>query len=49
MRYYFLALLIWITKIVLWLTIIGIPVERYLADNYSMFNAPFFYAEYYSN
>ena len=46
MIYYFLALLVWIAKILLWVTIIGIPIERYLAYETEWFECPFSYAAY---
>ena len=44
MRYYFIAFLIWIIKILLWISLIGIPVERYMSDKYSAFSEPFYWA-----
>lgn len=41
MRYYFLALLVWLIKILLWISIIGIAIERYLSDNNRWFDTPF--------
>ena len=46
MKYYFLALLVWIAKIALWITIIGIPIERYLAYETEWFYNPFYKASY---
>lgn len=45
MKYYFLALLIWIAKILLWISIIGITIERYLSMITDWFDAPFFKAD----
>lgn len=41
MKYYFLAFIFWIIKIILWISIIGIPIERYLADRIGWFYKPF--------
>lgn len=30
MRYYYFAFVIWVCKILLWVSIIGIPIERFL-------------------
>lgn len=46
MRYYFLALLVWLIKILLWISIIGIAIERYLSDNNCWFEKPFEEAEH---
>ena len=45
MKYFYLALLIWFIKILLFISIIGIPLERYLSYNYSYFCYPFTEAE----
>lgn len=46
MRYYFLAFVIWILEIVMFATIILIPVAMYLRDSYVWFDAPFGQAGY---
>lgn len=44
MKWYYLALLTWILKIILWVSIVGIPMEIYLRDNYEWFEDPFYEA-----
>lgn len=46
MIYYFLALLIWLVKILLWVSVIGIPIERYVSFHTDWFDCPFTEAEY---
>ena len=41
MKYYFLALLVWIVMIIMFLTIILIPVVMHLRDNNEWFASPF--------
>lgn len=41
MKYYYIALGIWILKILMWVTIILIPVERYLKDRFDYWHKPF--------
>lgn len=44
MIYYFIALFVWKIKIILWLSILGIPIERYLSDKVDFFSRPFKHA-----
>lgn len=46
MKYYFIAFGIWILKILMWATIILIPVERYLTDRFHYWYMPFIEAEH---
>ena len=41
MKYYYLAFIIWISKILLWISIIGIPIDLYLTNNTNWFDEPF--------
>lgn len=41
MRWYYLALLTWIFKIILFVSIVGIPIEIYLSDSSDWFEKPF--------
>lgn len=41
MKYYYLAFIIWIAKILLWISIIGIPTDMYLTNNTNWFDKPF--------
>ena len=41
MKWYYLASLIWVTRLLLFVTIIGIPLVMYLMDNNEWFEAPF--------
>lgn len=46
MKFYFLAFLIWILEIVMFASIVLIPVVMYLRDNYDWFERPFNEASY---
>lgn len=46
MKWYYLALLIWILKIILWVSILGIPIEIYISNNSEWFEKPFCEAEW---
>lgn len=41
---YYSAFLIWILKIIFWLSIILIPIERLLSDDYNCWREPFYEA-----
>lgn len=41
--FYYIALLTWIAKIIMWVTIILIPVERHLSETYEAWRKPFYY------
>ena len=41
MRFYFLAFIVWVCIIVLWISIIGIPICVYLCHHNNWFDAPF--------
>ena len=42
--FYYLAFIIWILKIMLFITIIGIPIERILSDHFDLWGEPFNWA-----
>lgn len=42
---YYVAFLMWIVKIILWISIILIPIERLLSDDYDEWKSPFKYAK----
>lgn len=41
MKWYFLALLIWLLETIMFVSVILIPVIMYLRDNYEWFEKPF--------
>lgn len=45
MKWFGLAFIIWIAKIIMWISIIGIPFERYLSSITNWFDCPFLYAD----
>ena len=44
MKYYYVAFLMLIVRVILIISIIGIPIERYLCDNFEPFEDPFDWA-----